>query len=67
VVIVDKFSVADLGSGLPYQQGTYWVFPQDRVEEAADLILAPDERPLDVGQPEAAVLVRVIQKTDNLA
>ncbi len=43
------------------------VLPQDRIEQPTDLILAPNERTLDIGQPKPALFFGVIQETHDSA
>jgi hypothetical protein len=40
---------------------------EDGVEEAAHPLSGPDERPLDVREPEAPVLLGVVQERDDLS
>ncbi|MCY1382168.1 hypothetical protein D9M69_701580 [compost metagenome] len=68
VVVIDELAVFDLFTRLPHQQGTDRVLAHDGVKQATDLLLAPDERPLNIGQPEAAPLrFGVIQIRDDFA
>jgi hypothetical protein len=64
--VVDELAAAQLALRLPDQQCADRVLPEDGIEEPAHLLLAPDERTLDVGEPEAAILIGIVQEADNL-
>jgi hypothetical protein len=55
----------DGGTSINHQHVRIWenrfVTPRPQAaKRPADLILASDERPLDIGQPETAVLVMIV-------
>src|SRR5688572_24740648 len=67
VEVVYKLASANGKLRLPDQERADRILPQDRVEEAADLLLRPHERPLNVGQPEAPILLDVVEVRHDLA
>ena len=65
--VVDELAATNAAGRLPHKQSANGVLPQDRIKQAADLFLTPNKGALDVGKPEAAVFIRVVQETDDLA
>jgi methylase of polypeptide subunit release factors len=59
--VVDELAPSDAYFRLPYQEGADRVLSQDGIEQAADLVFRPDERALDVRQPETAVFIRIVE------
>ncbi len=64
-VVIDELPAADTRFGAPYEESADWVLPHDGVKEALDLVFSPDERALDVRQPESSIFLLVVEVTDH--
>ena len=65
--VVDELAAADLASRLPDQQRADRILPENGIEQSTDLLLAPDKRPLNVGQPEPTLFLGIVEECDDLA
>lgn len=64
--VVDELAPTDLAVRFPDQQGTDRILAHDGIEKATGLLFRPNERPLNVRQPEAAVLIGVVEERYDL-
>src|SRR6266700_925125 len=68
MVIVNKLPMVDGFFRFPDQQCANRIFAHDGIKQARDLVLAPNERPLDIRQPEAPTLgFLIVQVGHHLA
>lgn len=65
--IVNELSTAYVAPRLPNQKCTDRIFTKNQIEQAAGLFFIPNEGTLNVREPKAAVLVRIVEAADDFS